>query len=96
MPGADGLVRVRGARPRARRPALTPPQFVLAHEQAWVALISIVKVEDAHSVGNAITRVFADAGRDFELVKYCVLRELIETSTSHPHIVAELRQRANA
>lgn len=70
---------------------LTPPQFVLAHEQAWVALISIVKVEDAHSVGNAITRVFADAGRDFELVKYCILRELIETCTPAVPSSDELR-----
>lgn len=64
---------------------------MLAHEQAWVALISIVKVEDAHSVGNAITRVFADAGRDFELVKYCILRELIETCTPAVPSSDELR-----
>lgn len=59
-----------------------PLASILAmYEDGWVALLASVPIEDAGCVVTPLVRSFAAHGKDFEIVKYCVMREVIETGT---------------
>lgn len=59
-----------------------PLAAILAmYEDAWVALLACVPIEDACHLATPLVRSFAAHGKDFEIVKYCVMREVIETGT---------------
>lgn len=49
-------------------------------EDAWVALLVCVPLEDVRLVCGPLVRAMASLGKDFELVKYSILREVIDTS----------------
>lgn len=51
------------------------------HEASWLALLACVPVDQSAELSLPLVRCLASRGKDFEVVKYCISREVFETRT---------------